>query len=346
MTGLTNNTSYTVKVRAVTTRSGNTQLGAVATATNKPNIAPALTDSPVISGSARYGQTFTATSGTWSNLGITYSYQWQRSASVDQNAAWSDIASASTTTYVTNTNDLGKYLRIKVTATNSAGSQVSYSLPSTEILDQPATIDTDPILGGTATVDSVLTVTPGIWNGTRNSVTYQWYRAGISGGTDVAIPGATNTTYTLTPEDAGRRIYVVETARNTYSRNGVDALTNFSSMVAKNSQTISNFAITGNKPFSESTRTVTADNNRNQVITFESTTPTVCLAQTAVRSGVTSTSQVNYLSAGTCILVAKQPGTSGYLASNEITQSFEIETSDPSIARNVSTSVSGSKIVL
>ena len=344
LTGLTNNTSYTVKVRAVTTRSGNTQLGAVATATNKPNIAPALTDSPVISGSARYGQAFSATSGSWSNLGITYTYQWQRANSVDENASWSDIASATTSSYVTNTNDLGKYLRIKVTATNSAGSQVSYSLPSTEILDQPATIDTDPSLGGTATVDSVLTVSPGTWNGTRNSVTYQWYRAGIAGGTDVAIPGATGTSYTLTPEDVGRRIYVVETARNSYSRNGVDALTNFSATVAKNSQTVSNFVITGNKSFAESTRTVTADNNRNLLVTFESTTPTVCSTETAVRSGVTSTSQVLYLSAGTCTLVAKQPGTTGYLAANEITQSFEIETSIPTTVRNLSTSVSGSKI--
>ncbi len=39
---------------------------------------PAVNAPPVISGTARQGQTLTTNSGTWSPTGTSYSYQWQR----------------------------------------------------------------------------------------------------------------------------------------------------------------------------------------------------------------------------------------------------------------------------
>ncbi|PWL18993.1 hypothetical protein DKP76_07130 [Falsochrobactrum shanghaiense] len=66
-----------------------------------------------------------------------------------------------------------------------------------------------PAITGTATVGQTLTVTNGTWTGTPTP-TYarQWYAD------DVAIEGATATTYALTAAEEGAVITVVVTATN------------------------------------------------------------------------------------------------------------------------------------
>ena len=61
---------------------------------------------------------------------------------------------------------------------------------------------TSPSVTGTTQVGSTLTVTPGTWDSGK-AQTQQWFRDGL------AIPGATSTTYTLTPSDYLRAITVV-----------------------------------------------------------------------------------------------------------------------------------------
>jgi len=66
---------------------------------------------------------------------------------------------------------------------------------------------TAPVIAGTGAVGQVLTVsTPAVWNQTPDSVTYQWFAGGH------AIAGATGTSFTITNEQAGRKISVMEKA--------------------------------------------------------------------------------------------------------------------------------------
>lgn len=91
-------------------------------------IAPYNTVLPAVTGTATNGQTLTTTNGTWAgNATITYARQWQTSSSSDPNSQlWSNIASATNLTYVIS-GQTGKYLRCRVTATNSEGSTIAFS---------------------------------------------------------------------------------------------------------------------------------------------------------------------------------------------------------------------------
>lgn len=92
-------------------------------------IGPYNTVLPAITGTLSGTNTQTTTSGTWAgDATITYAYQWQRCVSSDPNhPGWTDIAAATGTTYALTGADTGKYIRCKVTATNSVGSTVAYS---------------------------------------------------------------------------------------------------------------------------------------------------------------------------------------------------------------------------
>lgn len=75
---------------------------------------PANTVAPVASGTARVGETLSVTDGTWTGTApITYTYQWRRDGV--------NIGSATNSTYVLVTADLGTAIDCNVTATNAAG---------------------------------------------------------------------------------------------------------------------------------------------------------------------------------------------------------------------------------
>ncbi len=75
--------------------------------------APANTVAPAITGTAQEGQTLTCSTGTWSGS-PTYTYQWKRNGS--------NIGSATNSTYVLVTADVGQSIKCTVTATNFIGS--------------------------------------------------------------------------------------------------------------------------------------------------------------------------------------------------------------------------------
>src|SRR5689334_22369312 len=85
------------------------------------NYAPTNTAAPTISGTPQVGQTLTASTGTFtSDTTPTYAYQWQRCDAQGNNCA--AITGATSSTYVVQSADLGKTIRVSVTATNSSGS--------------------------------------------------------------------------------------------------------------------------------------------------------------------------------------------------------------------------------
>jgi hypothetical protein len=91
--------------------------------------APQNTAPPTITGSPVEGQTLAASTGTWSgDQPITYAYQWQR---CDANGgACQNISGATNQNYVVTAADVGRTLRVAVTATNASGSATASSVPT------------------------------------------------------------------------------------------------------------------------------------------------------------------------------------------------------------------------
>src|SRR5581483_11405924 len=95
--------------------------GRAQTTAAQANYAPTNTTAPAISGTARVGQTLTAPQGSWtSDAAPTYAYQWQRCDAQGNGCA--AITGATSQTYVVQTADVGKTIRVTVTATNPSGS--------------------------------------------------------------------------------------------------------------------------------------------------------------------------------------------------------------------------------
>jgi hypothetical protein len=137
--------SYTVQTADVgstlTVSVTATNSGGSATATSTPTAAvtsapvapPSNTAPPTISGTARAGQTLTATTGTWSGSPTSYAYQWQRCTTT-----CAAIAGATSSSYTAQTTDVGATLAVAVAATNSGGSSTATSAPTAAVTSAPA----------------------------------------------------------------------------------------------------------------------------------------------------------------------------------------------------------------
>jgi hypothetical protein len=107
--------------------------------------APTNTAPPALSGTPRVGETLTASQGTWNGTTpITYAYQWQR---CDKNgASCNAITGATSASYTLTSSDQDTTLRVRVTASNSAGSSSATSVPSAVVAAKPLgslTLDAD-----------------------------------------------------------------------------------------------------------------------------------------------------------------------------------------------------------
>jgi hypothetical protein len=73
-----------------------------------------------------------------------------------------------------------------------------------------------PGVTGTAQQGQTLTATPGTWSGADATLGYQWQRCDAAGANCAAVPGATTSTYAVTPADVGATLRVVVTATNRF----------------------------------------------------------------------------------------------------------------------------------
>jgi hypothetical protein len=90
---------------------------------------PVNTYVPALSGNPTVGQVLTSDPGTWSYSPNSYSYQWQRATT--SGGTYSDISGATNNTYTVSADDVGYYFRMKITATNDAGTTAAvYSSPT------------------------------------------------------------------------------------------------------------------------------------------------------------------------------------------------------------------------
>jgi Ig domain of plant-specific actin-binding protein len=192
-----------------------------------PQQAPAITSAITISGTARVGETLTASPGTWTGTQpITFVFQWRHCDA--SGSGCSDLGGATGPTYVVQSSDLGGTLRVSVTATNTEGSNTATSA-ATDVVVPAGTapaITSAVTISGTAREGATLTVNPGTWTGTQPiTFSYQWIRCSEALSNCQNISGATNSTYVLTSADVGKRLIVSVRAANVVGANSAQAAT-------------------------------------------------------------------------------------------------------------------------
>jgi hypothetical protein len=191
---------------------------------------PTLITSPAITGIAVTDETLTATAGSYyAYPAPTFSYQWQSCISQDL-ATCTPISGANQATYTLLAGNVGRYLRVMVTATNNLGGRVSPS--SLTGVAMPATVPNNsslPVISGIVKDRQTLNVTSGSWSGNPvGIISYQWQRCSDGNQSDCTdLVGETRTSYNLTFNDVNKYLRVQVTSKNRVGTGTIiSALTN------------------------------------------------------------------------------------------------------------------------
>ncbi len=198
-------------IRVTATGTGNYE-GSVSSPSAGPVTTPVTGVS--ISGTAKCGNTLTASSILPS--GATVTYQWMSSSTAG--GIYTDIAGATSSTYVLQSSDYQKYIKVKVTGT---GIYTDFAV-SSYVGPVASTALTSVSITGTAKVGQTLTANPVPAGAT---VTYQWKSSLTSGGIYTNISGATGPTYTIQPSQVNRYIKVTVTGTGGYTGSVTSAAT-------------------------------------------------------------------------------------------------------------------------
>ncbi len=183
-----------------------------------PPPAPTNSAPPTISGKAVEGETLAASTGTWSNDPISYTYQWEACDTAGE--ACANISAATNSTYKLAAGDVDDTLRIVVTATNAGGSTKTSSAATGSVAAVPPppppapTNSVPPTISGTAEEGRLLSATTGTWSASPTSYTYQWETCNTAGEACANISAATSSTYKPTAGDVGDTLRVAVTATN------------------------------------------------------------------------------------------------------------------------------------
>lgn len=145
---------------------------------------------PTISGTVRVGETVTAVTGTWSD-GVTFAYQWLRNGT--------PIAGATSSSYAVTPGDEGAALTVAVTGSKTGATSVTRTSEPVTVAPGVIAPAPTPTISGTPRVDTAVTGVVGAWDAGA-TLAYQW----LVDGSPVA--GATTTTFTARPADAGKAL--------------------------------------------------------------------------------------------------------------------------------------------
>ena len=152
---------------------------------------PYPSETPNIAGSPRVGLTLRAVPGTWTPSGATLAYQWLRDGKA--------IAGATAAEYVVAAADIGRAIRLRVSATagGATTTKTSDSLPDAVpgILPAPR-----PKVTGEHLFGSTLSGAPEAAFPEGTTVSYQWQR------NEKDIAKATASDYTLAAADVGKKV--------------------------------------------------------------------------------------------------------------------------------------------
>jgi hypothetical protein len=219
---------FTLRVLVTATNAeGSASAESAQTAVVSAPTVPVNTAEPVVSGSPVEGATLTTTTGTWNGTSITYAYQWVRcdaDGGLPDGSNCPSISGATSSGYTLTGDDIGRRLRVQVTASNSAGSATAASNPTATVTQStttgPPQNTVEPSITGTPTQGLTLFASIGTWSGaTPITYAYQWLRCGADGGLSdgsncTSISDATSSSHVLTSNDVGQRLRVRITASN------------------------------------------------------------------------------------------------------------------------------------
>jgi hypothetical protein len=186
---------------------------------------PANTVPPAISGSSKLYGTLSGTLGTWTAPNGTNSYarQWQSASNsngVEGIFGTSQTSGQTSSTYTTTDAVDGRWVRLRVTATNLSGDSTAFS-DSVLITKYKPVALAIPLISGAPAVNSTLTALTTVGTYWKNTTTnagdtspttfsYRWYW----GDTGDNI-GSDSSTYFVSPTDIDHTIRVDVTAKNT-----------------------------------------------------------------------------------------------------------------------------------
>lgn len=141
---------------------------------------------PGVSGTPKVGGTLTATPGTWSLAGATFSYQWL--------ADGAPVTGATASTLALTRPLVGKRLSVKVVASGTGfAPAAATSAPSGTVLPGVLTSQAAPTVTGEPRVDQTVTASAGPWTPTPDAVAYRWLADGVAikrGDGRTFVPGA------------------------------------------------------------------------------------------------------------------------------------------------------------
>ena len=197
---------------------------------------PTNTSDPTISGVALTGNVLQATPGTWSPAAETFAYRWLRcnpSGGDDSSeTTCTPIDGATRQTYTVVSADVGKRIRVRVSATNKGGTTQATSA-ATSVVSTPGgkpASSSAPTISGSPVVGSKLVGSTGSWVGDAPiTYSYQWLRCDSAGNACNPIGGKTKAEYTPVDKDAGKTLRLKVVARN--SRGSSDAFSTATDVV-------------------------------------------------------------------------------------------------------------------
>jgi Ca2+-binding RTX toxin-like protein len=188
-------------------------------------IAPKNTATPPVTpgGSPVVDSTLTVADGTWSgSTPITFTYSWRRCNPVGDIATCVPIVGATSKTYSPTVPDIGLSLRVWVTGTNIAGSDVVITNHTFPVIDKShfaPSATTPPTIVGIALPGRQLTGNIGQYSGDAPiSTGFHWYRCDAVGEACHAIPKATKIVYHPNAADVGYTIRLWVLATNSFGK--------------------------------------------------------------------------------------------------------------------------------
>lgn len=153
---------------------------------------------PTFSGPISVGSTLTAATGTWTPTPDTFAYQWNRNGVA--------IIAATARTFTLSAADVGKKITVTVTARKTGYTTAARTSTGRTAVAGTFTTAPTPTFSGAISVGSTLTAIAGTWSPLPDALAYQWNQNGV------AIGGATERTFTLTPVQFGKKVTVTVTA--------------------------------------------------------------------------------------------------------------------------------------
>jgi hypothetical protein len=181
--------------------------------------APANTRRPAIAGPASTAYVLSASTGAWTGTApIAYATQWMRCTTTAV-ASCADIGGATSAYYQPVAADVGRRLRVRVTAANSRSTVSAVSDGTAAVKTPPPVapaVQARPAISGSPAVGGALTATTGVWSGTAPiTYTIAWMRCTTTATRSCAeIAGARGASYSPVAADAGRVLRVRVTAAN------------------------------------------------------------------------------------------------------------------------------------